>query len=201
MVDDKYVGALIHNLRVASDFTLAIVAERTGLSKALLSRIENGLVSPPIATLSKIADALDVHISAFFQEEGVAEISHTRARAHRFIASPKTPWNSFAPLVSEGYGRKLFNPFLVRLKRRSFKPISNTAPGDQFIYVVKGMLDYSHAGTIYRLGSGDCLFFRGEVPHGPSAVRTDIVEYVMILARRFTHVVPPADTGSTTVAP
>ena len=40
------------------------IAERTGLSKGLLSRIENGLVSPPIATLGKIADALDLTVPA-----------------------------------------------------------------------------------------------------------------------------------------
>jgi len=198
MIDDKYIGALIHNMRVASDLTLAIVAERTGLSKGLLSRIEHGLVSPPIATLGKIADALDAHISEFFREDGVAQISQQNAAARQFIAAPHM---QFAPLVAEGYGRKLFLPFLVRLQRRAFKPdTAATVPGDQFIYVLKGRLDYSYAGTVYRVGPGDCLFFRGEVPHGPSAMHTDAVEYVMILSRRLTRVEPSTDAGAGIVA-
>jgi len=199
MINDKYVGALIHNMRIANDMTLAIVAERTGLSKGLLSRIENGLVSPPIATLSKIADALDAHISEFFQEDGVAQISQQHAAARQFVAASHM---QFAPLVTEGYGRKLFLPFLVRLQRRAFKPnLDATVPGDEFIYVLKGKLDYSYAGTVYRLGPGDCLFFRGEVAHGPAAMHTDVVEYVMILSRRLTRVEPSTDTGSAVVVP
>ncbi|MCX7002487.1 MAG: XRE family transcriptional regulator [bacterium] len=198
MIDDKYIGALIHNMRMASDLTLAIVAERTGLSKGLLSRIENGLVSPPIATLGKIADALDAHISEFFQEDGVAQISQQNAAARKFVA---TPHMQFSPLVAVGYGRKLFMPFLVRLQRRGFKPNTDaTVPGDQFIYVLKGRLDYNYAGTVYRLGPNDCLFFRGEVPHGPSAIHTDAVEYVMILSRRLTRVEPSTDANTDVVA-
>lgn len=191
MIDNKYVGALIRNLRVASDLTLAAVAERTGLSKGVLSRIERGLISPSITTLAKIADALDVQISAFFQEEGVARISFLPVAKRSFVRQHGAAWNTFAPLTEEGYGRKLFNPFLVRLTRRGFKPISNTVPGDQFIFVLAGSMDYEYAGTTYRLNPGDALFFRGEVPHGPVALHSPTVEYLMILARRFTHVEPP----------
>lgn len=190
MIDTKYVGALIRNLRVASDLTLAAVAERTGLSKGVLSRIEHGLVSPSISTLGKIADALDVQISAFFQEDGVARISYLPVAKRRRVRQGGAAWNTFVPLTEEGYGRKLFNPFLVRLARRGFKPVSNTVPGDQFIFVTSGSMEYEYAGTVYRLNPGDALFFRGEVPHGPTAIHTPYVEYVMVLARRFTHIEP-----------
>lgn len=188
MIDSKYIGALIHNLRTASDFTLAMMAERTGLSKGLLSRIENGRVSPPIATLVKIADALDVHISTFFREDGVAAVSHVPAAQRAYIdASPTGGRYHYAALVAEGYGRKLMNPFTVRVRKRGFKPISNTIPGDQFVYVTEGTLDYKYAGTVYTLRPGDALYFRGEVPHGPVAVHSEQAEYVMVLTRRFTH--------------
>lgn len=188
MIDDKYIGALIRNLRVASDFTLTIVAEKTGLSKSLLSRIEHGIVSPPLTTLAKIADALDVHISTFFREDGTAAVSSMRADQRTYITASEPPGRyKYATLVREGYGRKLMSPFAVRIQRRGFKPVYATVSGDQFIFIIDGALDYMYASTVYHLGTGDAMYLRGEVPHGPHAIHSDTVEYVMVLTRRFTH--------------
>ena len=63
------IGVKIKKLRLAKKMTLQAVAKETGFSPALISQIENNNVSPPIATLSKIAKFFDVKIGIFFTED------------------------------------------------------------------------------------------------------------------------------------
>ena len=60
------IGAEIRRLRKRQDMTMAALAESAGLSQGMLSKIETGQTSPSLATLSALADALAVPISAFF---------------------------------------------------------------------------------------------------------------------------------------
>ncbi len=69
MSSEFNIGAKIKKLRLAKKLTLQAVARETGFSPALISQIENNNVSPPIATLSKIARFFDVKIGHFFAEE------------------------------------------------------------------------------------------------------------------------------------
>ncbi|MBT8353272.1 MAG: helix-turn-helix domain-containing protein, partial [Desulfofustis sp.] len=62
------LGNQVRKLRTTRSLTLQDLADLTGLSKPNLSQIENNLVTPPIATLLKIATALGVPIGYFFQE-------------------------------------------------------------------------------------------------------------------------------------
>ncbi|MBW2565134.1 MAG: helix-turn-helix transcriptional regulator, partial [Deltaproteobacteria bacterium] len=66
---EKKIADKIHEIRKNKGLTLAQLGDATGLSKGLLSRIENNQVSPPIATLSKIARGLEVPIGIFFEED------------------------------------------------------------------------------------------------------------------------------------
>src|SRR5450631_3330085 len=63
------IGAKIKKLRLSKKLTLQAVAKETGFSPALISQIENNNVSPPIATLSRIAKFFDVKIGVFFTED------------------------------------------------------------------------------------------------------------------------------------
>ena len=65
------VGNNISELRNANNFTLKKLSEKTGLSIALISRIENGQISPSIHTLEKIAASLGVEISDLLQKESL----------------------------------------------------------------------------------------------------------------------------------
>ena len=62
------LGKQIKDMRLKLGLTLQNVSDRTGLSKPLLSQIENDVTLPPIATLLKISKALGKHIGDFFQQ-------------------------------------------------------------------------------------------------------------------------------------
>ncbi|UCF82820.1 MAG: helix-turn-helix transcriptional regulator, partial [Desulfobacteraceae bacterium] len=64
---EKKIADKIREIRKSKGLTLAQFGEMVGLSKGLLSRIENNQVSPPIGTLSKISKGLEVPIATFFE--------------------------------------------------------------------------------------------------------------------------------------
>ena len=64
------LGEKIRRLRQERRLTLQDLADLTGLSKPLLSQIENDQVTPPLATLLKIAKGLRVGLNFFFEDEG-----------------------------------------------------------------------------------------------------------------------------------
>ena len=64
------IGDKIRKLRQERRLTLQDLADLTGLSKPLLSQIENDQVTPPLATLLKIAKGLKVGLHFFFEDEG-----------------------------------------------------------------------------------------------------------------------------------
>ena len=73
------LGGKVRELRQQKRYTLQDVAAKTGLSKPFLSQIENDHVVPPVATLLKLARALNVGLAYFFQDEvGRDKITVTR---------------------------------------------------------------------------------------------------------------------------
>ncbi|MBV8142227.1 MAG: helix-turn-helix transcriptional regulator, partial [Verrucomicrobia bacterium] len=67
---EQFIGQRIRNLRLQRNVTLDQLAERVRLTKGQLSKIENGLVSSPVSTLTRIASALGVGPGYFFQVDG-----------------------------------------------------------------------------------------------------------------------------------
>lgn len=67
MKEDFEISKKIKSLRLKRKLTLEHVAEKTGFNKSYLSKIENGKSPPPIATLSRIAQALGISIADFFK--------------------------------------------------------------------------------------------------------------------------------------
>ena len=66
---DLNLGQKIKNLRQRKGLSLQVVAEKAGLSEPVLMQIEGEVVAPPVATLLKIAKALNVNIGYFFQDQ------------------------------------------------------------------------------------------------------------------------------------
>ncbi|MGZ3523276.1 MAG: helix-turn-helix domain-containing protein [Thermodesulfobacteriota bacterium] len=68
-MDELNIARKIRQIRLQNNLTLEKVAKLTGFTKSYLSMLESGKKSPPIATLSKIANALEVDIPAFFEQK------------------------------------------------------------------------------------------------------------------------------------
>ncbi len=164
------IGNQVRTLRNRRNLTLQNLADLTGLSKPNLSQIENNLVTPPIATLLKIATALGVSIGWFFQESGPDSSMVVVRRADRYGVA-KGPHISrigyqYEPLAYPKLD-KTMEPFIVHMEERPAEAIVyNNHRGEEFLYVLAGRLEFRRGDATVVLEEGDSLYFDALVPHG-----------------------------------
>jgi transcriptional regulator with XRE-family HTH domain len=166
---EHFVGETLHQFRGQQNLTLAEVATRAGISKGMLSKIENGQ-STSLDTLHKLAEALGIGLSTLFQRfdapEGGAQ--HVRkGEGLEVVRRGTRVKHTYHLLAAERGPRRHFEPFLVTLTDKSEIFPRFEHPGTEFIYILEGRIVYRHGNQTYPLAPGDALTFRGDVPHGP----------------------------------
>lgn len=179
------LGNQVRNLRNKRSLTLQDLADLTGLSKPNLSQIENNFVTPPIATLLKIATALGVPIGYFFQEAPQQRNMIVVRKEDRY-GVVKGPHIShigyqYEPLAYPKIDKSM-EPFIVVMEEREASDIVfNNHSGEEFLYVLDGKLEFCYGDNRVILEEGDSLYFDSIVPHGyrgiDGSARTLVVIY------------------------
>jgi transcriptional regulator with XRE-family HTH domain len=157
------VGVRLRELREARKVSMRTLATMSGLSANALSMIERGKTSPSVSTLYKLADALGVPITEFF--------SQTMARQKVvFLKADERPRVPFMRGVWEGLGGELFtghvSPFMITLEAGgSSGPNSMSHTGHEFVFCIRGKLEYHVENKVYILEAGDSLLFAAQLRH------------------------------------
>jgi len=164
----KRIADTIRSVRTNRGLTLAQMSEATGLSKALLSRIENAQVSPPIATLAKISHALDVPISIYFEQEEPDEKTYSviRRNARKQVTRKGTKIGFTYYSLTGSKSHHLMEAFVVRYPVILEEPaVLFDHPGHEFLFVLKGEMDLVYGKEKIRLHGGDAIHFDPSTPH------------------------------------
>ena len=180
--------ARIRALRRRQQRTLSEIAERCGFTVSLLSMIESGKSSPPIATLSKIAKALGVSLGDLIEERKEKSTVLTQARTLGSGAPTRTDKGYGFFHLSGARTNKAMEPFLFIAEKGKVKPSLMSHYGEEFVYVLSGRMRYQVGGTSYTLGPGDSLYFDSEEEHDLQPL-TDKVRYLAVFADY--HHAPP----------
>jgi transcriptional regulator with XRE-family HTH domain len=187
-LDDLSIGSKIRELRQKRRYTLQDLSAKTGLSKPLLSQVENGHVMPPVATLLKIARALDVNISHFFQEEereekiAVTRVSERKRFSRRAHQDPSEVGYLYESLELHKSSKHM-EPLLVTFDVMGKKDmVFYSHEGEECVYLLEGELEFRTPAEVKTLKPGDCLYFESEVTHafrgvGDQPARALIVVY------------------------
>lgn len=164
------VGDHIRKFREARGVTLQQLAEKTGFSSALISQIENRMVSPPLGTLVKIANAFDTSVSAFIggKEERAFSIVRKEDRTTVSRVGLKESGKSaytYEALGAGKAGRKM-EPFLVRLQPLLDRNVvRNSHEGEEFLFVLSGKVEVFLDKYSDVLSEGDCIYYNSSIPH------------------------------------
>jgi transcriptional regulator with XRE-family HTH domain len=174
-VKKLHIGRKIRELRKKSGLILQDLSDRTGLPKPLLSQIEKGVVSPPVATLLKISRALHVNIGFFFQngdmEEKVVLVRKDESKVidSRYFGREESGY--YYEALAYKKSKKYMEPFLVEFKRKKADKLSYFShDGEEFIYLLEGVLEFRTENQQYVLYPGDSLYFESSVPHAYRAL-------------------------------
>jgi DNA-binding XRE family transcriptional regulator len=163
------IGRQIREFRTALGMTVAELGRQSDLSPGAISKIERGLTPPSLASLSAIAGALAVPVTALFRKhEEQQDASYVEAGKGLVIERRGTRVGHRYELLGHTLsGRVATEPYLVTLTEESeVFPLFQHA-GIEFIHLLEGEVVYRAAGSTYHLKPGDSLLFGGDAAHGP----------------------------------
>lgn len=153
------VGAWVRELRTQQGLSLRTLATRTDFSPSFISQVENGVVSPSISSMEKIANALGVTLAEFFaaavQGEAVL-IVRTEDRLEMLSGWSRGRLEALSPMR----GRRQ-EPVLMTLEpggRSGKHPYSHSA--EEFAYVVEGEAILTLGPEVHTLHAGDAVTIR-----------------------------------------
>lgn len=182
------IGQKIKTLRKERKLTLQDVANETGFSPALISQIENNNVSPPIATLSKIARFFDVKMSFFFEEgEAVAKYEVVRKDdrrvVSRVISKDGTGHGYTYETLSYRKRNKKMEPFLLTVSERAKEETLYSHEGEEFLLITKGQAELILDDERFILEEGDAAYFDSSVRHRLLSKDGETVQVLAVVTR------------------
>ena len=182
------IGRQVRQFRQQLDMTVAEVAKLAGLSSGMLSKIENGMTSPSLATLRALSRALNVPVTSFFRKfEEQRDATYVKAGEGLLIERRGTRAGHQYQLLGHSIGpRTSVEPYLITLTEKSEVFPLFQHSGMEFIYVLEGQALYRHGSQTYDMAPGDSLFFDSDVPHGPE-------ELIGLPVRMLSLIVQPRD--------
>jgi transcriptional regulator with XRE-family HTH domain len=177
------IGAEVRKLRKDLDLTVAELAVAAGISTGMLSKIENGTISPSLATLNALATALNIPITRLFREtEEQRDCSFVKAGSGVRIERRGTKSGHLYDLLGHSIRGEIgVEPYLITLKRDAVPYTGFRHGGVEFIYMLSGKVRYRHADRTYVLEPGDALFFDSAARHGPEELINAPMTYLSII--------------------
>lgn len=161
----KDIGMKIKALRQSKDMTLKVLSESSGLSIGFLSQLERGLTSVAIDSLEDIAKALDVELGYFITKQKVKNsvLMKSYEREVSQVISSKIIYYH----LSQNLENKLMLPKLVTvLPEEMTEEVAEYGhEGEEFIYVLEGILTLFVDHVEYTLHPEDCAHFNSSSPH------------------------------------
>ncbi|WP_321332377.1 XRE family transcriptional regulator [uncultured Bacteroides sp.] len=162
------VGKRIKEIRLSKEQKLVDIAIASGISKGLLSRVENGRTIPSLPVLFNIIAALKESPSAFF--ENIEYVTNSpfylliEKGNYTPIEKEESVGFNYFNIMSQSFKDITFNAVFLNLEPQAKREMVTT-DGMEFIYLIEGDIDYRLNDVILSLKQGDSLFFDGRVPH------------------------------------
>lgn len=163
---NRQIAGRLKTLRAEKRLTLDELSAVSGVSRAMISRIERGDASPTAALLSRLVSAFGLSLSAFFEKAEKVASPLARRACQPVWRDPET-----------GYVRRSISPFgmparadLVEVefpagKTLSYPALSGHPAMVQHVWLFSGVLEMTADGATHRMQAGDCLFMTLSAPH------------------------------------
>ncbi|MEQ6899646.1 XRE family transcriptional regulator [Nocardioides sp. YIM 152588] len=181
---EEAIAQNVRALRLRYDLSVTELADRIGISKAMLSKIENAQTSCSLNTLSRLAQGLDVPVTALIRgADAEREASFTKSGSGPTITRNGTKQGHSYELLGALRGEhKRLECLMVTLTEDSEVYPMFQHPGTEFLHMVEGVMDYGHGRSVYRMSPGDSLTLDGEGAHGPVRLIELPIRFLSVVA-------------------
>jgi transcriptional regulator with XRE-family HTH domain len=174
------IGDRLKELRIERDHSIRQLANKCGISANALSNIERSQTSPNVSTLYKLAKALNISVTEFFEkkQDGMSIVYQKETQRTR-LSFPRGLW--------EGLGGELFSgyvePFILTLESGgSSGPYTMEHSGDEFVLCLRGIIEYQVDEEVYHLKAGDSLLFRANLAHRWKNIGNNVGNILIVLS-------------------
>ncbi len=166
MIEFK-LARMIRHLRQQRRMTQEALAQKIGVTKAFISKIENCQTTPSIANLSKIATALGVNITALFDvgEEENQNIVIVRKRERKKIVGPGSDIGFSYESLAFKKRRKMMEPFIIKYPPDTHSRRLFDHEGEEMVFVLQGKIKLIYGDKQFILNEGDTAYFNASIPH------------------------------------
>jgi transcriptional regulator with XRE-family HTH domain len=180
---ERALGAKIRVIRRERDLSVSDLASAANISAGMLSKIENGQISPSLSTLQSIAGALNVSLSLLFAaSEQRRDCSFVRAKQGVVIERRGTKAGHVYQLLGHAIGGDVVvEPYMITLQEEAEPFTAFQHSGMEFIYMLTGEVIYRHGDNAYRLRAGDSILFDSSALHGPEKLVKLPMTYLSII--------------------
>lgn len=181
---EAIVGQAVKRDRQISGMTLTQLSESSGVSTAMISKIERGQVSPSLSTLDALAGAMGVPVVNFLADTAeVTDISHVRAGEGMAVRREGDTYAHVYRLIGQANADDVrLRLYLIELDDPTRGEPLLSHPGVESIHVISGVLAYRCGKTVFELHPGDTLTFKTRTPHGPVALPKAPVMILTVIA-------------------
>jgi len=160
------IGEKVRALRMRKKMALVELGRHTGLSAALLSKIERSNIYPPLPTLLRIALVFGVGLEHFFHDD-TSRQAFSVVRKEERVRFPNVPDGKpswfFESLDFHANDRKL-SAYLAEFQPTS-EPDTHAHQGAEFLHILGGCLELTLGRQEHQLNEGDSMYFDSSVPH------------------------------------
>ncbi|MDD2389590.1 MAG: XRE family transcriptional regulator [Desulfobacterales bacterium] len=162
------INSKIKEIRKKKGLSLQNLSERCGYSKGYLSKIERSKDAPRIAVLQAISNALEVPITELFKSgpkknqtnKNLDLIRKQDWTKHEVLSSLSGYY--YEPLVNDSTN-KFMTPFFLRIRKGQTTVFSHDS--EEFIFVLKGPVEFNYEGKTYQMETGDSCYFDSRLNH------------------------------------
>jgi len=157
------IGKELKRIRVSQGMTLEELSNKCGYSKALISRVETGSVSPSLTSLMKMVSSLGLKLHDLFTsiERGQASVVR-KGEEKKFF----TEGDSTIEILAMDIAMKKMEPIRISAPAGF---VSAKEPeihyGEQFIFVLGGKIEITAGDETHKLGAGDSIYLAAGTPH------------------------------------
>jgi ribosome-binding protein aMBF1 (putative translation factor)/quercetin dioxygenase-like cupin family protein len=163
------VGSRVRRVRENRGLSLEDISQRTNISVEILERIESGDMAPPLGTVIKLAKALEMKMGYFISGEENRPYTIVRGEDRKVVSRYDSQkgkyygytYESLAPHKRDRH----MEPFLVTLDPSEAEEERSAHDGQEFIYVLEGVMEVRLGEELHLLESGDAIYYDSTIPH------------------------------------
>ena len=177
------IGKQVRITRKTAGVTLQQLSKQSLLSASMLSKIENGQISASLKTIQLICHALNISITSLFkQHDKDVEPTFIKSGNGLTIERAGSDESRHYQLLGHNVSGSLkVEPCLITVTSRDYDFPDFQHKGVEFIYMLKGEMDYYYGTEIYHFQKGDSIYFDSDKPHGPKKIISDECQFLTVI--------------------